>query len=514
MEGNRNTGLQMQPADAGVRPFGGEDGGGGTAAPELARIGYTDPDGGGWTPVALPAADIVAEDGATAQARMEQVRGVQEKLGDHAAAVAPSETGVHGFRFNFGEGRLEYFNPVSGGFEGMETGGGNGGGGGTTKPAPIRTYGVRIDLNNSNPYTSVTYTDDATGMVGGSDLWDLMPIFRDIRPCLFKGGKVVGYLDPNDYAQWAPTQDLTGLPAAPDITSGDAGDVMVEFPKVGWRIRTTGDNTTVQVTNEPDAGDRLFCYYAHTRETEGDRDFLYVGAYKGSVHNDRLRSISGAYPTMRFHQFLRTAAHANGAGYDQTMFYPVTLLQILYLIRFKNLDSQRAVGTGFNSRPPNATGTRPYTGGANTRGMNWGAFENWKQVKCLGVEDLWGSLNECVDGLTVLANRSIVTAFRNFNDAGEGYTNRGLTVFSQDSSSSQNWGWISRVLGDSERGFLIKEGKGSSRTFFSDNVIIMPSMVVGNLSLCYFGGSPNAGIFRLFVVRTHSTNIGGRLMYL
>ena len=48
--------------------------------------------------------------------------------------------------------------------------------------------------------------------------------------CLFKdGGVVVGYLNPNNYAQFEDG-------SAADITSGTDGDVMVEFPKMYIKI--------------------------------------------------------------------------------------------------------------------------------------------------------------------------------------------------------------------------------------------------------------------------------------
>ena len=77
-----------------------------------------------------------------------------------------------------------------------------------------QTYGVSIDLSNSNPETAVTYTDDAVGMVAGSPDWYKMSIFNKIKPCLFKNGAVVGYLNPDNFAQYADG-------SAADISSGD-----------------------------------------------------------------------------------------------------------------------------------------------------------------------------------------------------------------------------------------------------------------------------------------------------
>jgi len=50
------------------------------------------------------------------------------------------------------------------------------------------TYTVKIDNTMSNPDTCCTYMDDAVGMTKGSDDWDNMPIFADIKPCVFNEG--------------------------------------------------------------------------------------------------------------------------------------------------------------------------------------------------------------------------------------------------------------------------------------------------------------------------------------
>ena len=378
-------------------------------------------------------------------------------------------------------------------------------------PVEIRTYGVQIDYNNSNPYTSVTYINDAMGMMGGSASWDDMPIFRDIKPCLFRDGTVIGYLNPNNYAEWAPGQGLSGTP---DITSGAGGDVMVEFPKVGWRIVTEGNILTVQVTNDPNAGSLGYRYYAHTRVVEGDRGYLYVGVYKGHVLNNRLRSLSGRMPSALVTDptgpgtisDFRSVAHANGAGYEQQMFYSLMLLQVLYLIRFKNLNSQAALGQGLT-----ASTTHANTGGTNARGMNWGT-QNGEvdQVKCLGVEDLWGNMWERVDGCFSDANTNLLTAFQNFNDNGSGYTNRG---FLGQTPIGQHW--ITRVHGNSEAGFINREGGGSMTTFFSDEGGVLPSRLGASSGHRYNGG--NAGIFMFaltFEAAHEYFRMGARLTFL
>ena len=365
-------------------------------------------------------------------------------------------------------------------------------------PTKQKIYGVAIDLTNSNPKTAVTYTDDAVGMTGGAAAWDSMNIFKDIKPCVLKNGVVQYYLNPNDF-----TKKADG--SAADITSGNDGDVMIEIPKTGFLISTVGNILTVKVTDDPNNPN--FKYYAHTRKTEGDRSKLYIGAYLGwKDGSNKLRSLSGKTPTAsQTIGTFRTQAKANGSGYDLVSFYPLTLLQCLYLIKYKNLDSQTALGRGYVDGNSAATNT----GGTNQKGMFFGETTGKQQMKFLGIEDFWGNLRWWIDGLFSDSNRNIKTAFQNFNDTGSGYTDRG------QGATSDIGNYMSKPQGTSQTGFIAKEISGSASTYFCDCATLFAS------HLPSFGGhwdvGSDAGAFCLFVNFSASDShsvLGGRLMYL
>ena len=172
-------------------------------------------------------------------------------------------------------------------------------------------------------------------MTPASDEWDTL---FGVKPCLFQNGVVVGYLNPNNFAQF-----VDGSTA--DITSGNAGDVMIEFPRMGLNISTDGSNViTISVTDNPN--DSNFSYLAHTRGN-ASRDYFYLGAYKGYTLSSNLRSLSGKAPTVnQTIGIFRTQAHNNGTGYENSGFYQLTFRQALYTLKYKNLNSQVAVGMG------------------------------------------------------------------------------------------------------------------------------------------------------------------------
>ena len=362
---------------------------------------------------------------------------------------------------------------------------------------PPKIYGVRIDENNSNPASAVTYTDDAVGMTAGSSAWDSMAIFKDIKPCVLKNGVVQYYLNPNDF-----TKKADG--SAADITSGNDGDVMIEIPKTGFSITTNGNYINVKVTDNPN--NAAFKYYAHSRAAEGDRQKLYIGAYKGYTDDsNRLRSLSGKAPTTsQTIGTFRTQAQANGSGYDILSFYPLTLIQCLYLIKYKNLDSQTALGQGYTGGSAAQS-----TGATNTAGMCYGSTSTTSRIKLFGIEDFWGNVWELIDGLVTNSTRDILTATTNFNNDGTGYTNNG------QGATTDIGNYMSKPQGTTKTGFIAKEVTGSATTHFCDYAALYASCVA------LFGGSwgsgSYAGAFHLDVdysAANSSADVAARLMYL
>lgn len=372
----------------------------------------------------------------------------------------------------------------------------------------VAVYGVAIDLSNSNPGTSVTYTDDAVGFtpargnngnyVAGS-LDELYP-WNAIRPCLLKQGKVVGYLNKNDFSKFE-----NGSSA--DITSGSSGDVMIEFPHFYYKISKVGTILYVKVSNVMQDGytDWGFSYKGVIR------DKFYVGAYTGCVSGSALRSLSGAtIEGNRTIDSFRTAAQANGEGYEQMSFGKLTAIQVLYLLLFKSLDSQTALGRGYVK----ASGYHTTSGVTNTRGMNYGTNSDSSESDCIklfGMEDFWGNKNIWIDGYTTVTGVTKI-ADGNFNNSADGYIQYLRT-------SSGSYSYFKDVEGDNFLAFSPKTDGGSATTYFCDSCYIIASNADKNY-VPHFGGLYNdgtgAGAFRFkcdrSLVSAHDS-YGARLTY-
>ena len=364
-------------------------------------------------------------------------------------------------------------------------------------------YGFTINEAESNPTASVTYTDKATTFSKGSAAWDASSLFANIKPCLFKSGAVVGYLQRHDYTKFE-----NGTTA--DITSGSAGDVMVEIPKMAYYMEKSGDIITCKVlVGSVDAKtiDAKYSYLPFSRNSEGDRDKIYIGAYLGYDLSSKLRSLSGKSPTAdKTMGAFRTIAQANGTGYQQFPFYQLTLIQILYIMKYGSLNSQIALGRGYVDKNA-ATIT---TGGTNSKGFCFGETTGRQQMKIFGIEDFWGNIYQLIDGLYCDASWAILTTYNAFNDTGSGY------LFSNSSGNiAKTSGYMNKAQGGTQTGFITKTGDGSETTYYAD------ASYLGASYLPYFGGywedASYAGAFRLIVgspVSYAGATISARLCYI
>ncbi|PIC73352.1 fibronectin type III domain-containing protein [Sporosarcina sp. P17b] len=375
----------------------------------------------------------------------------------------------------------------------------------TMLPARDSKFGVKIDTTNANPESALTYIDGAVESIpaqtvitltgydsGGKPTysksfsygsWRKRFPFKDIKPCLFSNGKVVGYLDPYDFTKF---DDGT--------TSTNNGDVMIEFPKIYWKIERVG--TDVFVRYSKFQLDSSYKCLAHMRGTV-EKDFIYISAYQGYTVAGKTKSMTGVSPTNgKFTNEFRTLAKANGAGYEMVTYHQLLMLQVLFLVMFKNRDSQTALGKGlYDENLPSIRVGR--TGALDKKGMFWGdTMTTMDRVKFCGIEDLWGNLDCSLDGISVKRDGSIVVANTGFNDNYTGYD----IYPSNFIANARNHGYVSDVTGTTEVGFVAGKLNGSQTTHYADVCSVSLENNVSNIGAS-FGGEDGSsmGMFRLTV---------------
>ena len=266
---------------------------------------------------------------------------------------------------------------------------------------------------------------------------------------------------------------------------------MIAFPRHGLRISKAGDIVTVSMTDDPN--DSSFKYYAHSRGSTL-KDKFYIGAYEGSTTEEtvngekvtKLRSLSGKdIKTFGNINNNRTLAQANGApngngesGYDQIAFYPLTYLQAMYCLKYKNLTSQEVIGLENYNAISNSS-----LGASNIWGMdkkNGTTSSNTECVKLFGIEGLWGTiwswLEECYISTYSNTNIIVLTATENFNNSNTNYIIHTL------STSKLTANYITKIIGSSELGFLPSfTSNGSETTYYCDfgNMALSNSYLYG-----------------------------------
>lgn len=362
--------------------------------------------------------------------------------------------------------------------------------------SPPQIYGVKVNESDSNPLTDVIYIEDAIGTATATSTglggWENKFPFNRVRIVGFKNGEVVKEIKKEDKTKYI---DGTTVPA--DV------DVMIEIPKTYWDFTDTENGYELRIS-ESKFSETSDCYAHKVGGVE--KDFIYVGAYLGSIEAGRLRSKSGVTPTVNttLTQF-RNYAHNVGSGYQQFNWFTLSLLQILYLIAYKNLNSQNALGMGVCSA------SKTNTGGTNTKGMVFGNDNKSQQVCFLGIEDFYGNIYQWVDGMKTDGSFNVLVTpdNRNFNDNGSGFKNVGKFL------SNYSSGYTSKVVHTNEGGFFPKEFNGSATTNYSD---------WGSVSSDYFAGFGGhwadgvyVGAFRLNVSCSPSNSystLGSRLVFL
>lgn len=288
------------------------------------------------------------------------------------------------------------------------------------------TYGIQIDTSVSDPAAAVTYIDDAVGFTpltrnpssGACDYGSWQSIITDwlgVKPCLWSNGNRTTYLNPNNYA-------LTTSGTTADITSGSAGDVMVEFSKKWYRFNKSGRYLTFEVSDYDRSNDGFVTTaFLSENGSAQDRDYFYYGAYEGYNLSSRLRSLSGKTitPNVSYNDWITYASNNNAACTIETLYKRCYILGLLMLV-CKSRGIQAVVGSGRIASNSSAIAT----GTMNAQGLFYGTSDTTKGVKVFGIENFWGNMHKWMAGLVTMSTTGLlgVKKCAPYSASGSGYT--------------------------------------------------------------------------------------------
>lgn len=357
---------------------------------------------------------------------------------------------------------------------------------GTTKfvPQKLFKYSVIVDNGTDGTPSAVEYADDCVGFTPMTNIFDGATYYLDegswvdnalleyFKPCVIapEDNSPKYYLDKTNMSL------KTDGTAA--VLTGADGDVMVEVDGVlyGKFEHISSNKLKISIMNYSERG--CFCF----------NDFggvikprFYRGRYKAGVTAEdanALRSISGVAPLVsKTRAAFRTLATARGDDYHQNNIYMLFLWQAMFLLLFKDRNSQSALGNG-------------RTGADSAMNCGWSDNYGWIRgttastdgVVFLGVEDFYGNVWEWVDGIVLNALTYKLT--RNpslYNDTGSDYE---ISAASDLSNANDNGKYLVSVKGTNDLGFLPASTGGSSATYYCDYFWVNDSVQVA-----LFGGA-------------------------
>lgn len=168
--------------------------------------------------------------------------------------------------------------------------------------------------------------------------------------------------------------------------TGPEGDVMVVFLEFWYKWYKVDDNRFLYHFADHDIDGT----YIHVPES-------LVGAYKGYVSLNKLYSWSDVTPTTNVSlSDFRSYAKARGTGYQVIDFQQHCVIAMMLYAKYKTRDLQGVLGAGGATYDPTTTtGSSNATGGADTKN------ESSKYVCGLGLEGVFGGINEWVEGVEI-----------------------------------------------------------------------------------------------------------------
>ncbi len=375
-------------------------------------------------------------------------------LDEHTKAEIMTDSGAHNFRIK--NKLLEFFD------------------GKTWRNVELeRNYKIMtviITTNYSSPKAALTYFDDAKDLTPGDAAWDN---FFGHYPVLLKNGKEVGKLLPTDFSRF---EDGTPI----SVDNGEEYDVCIAFPRRGIKFEKGNGAIKISMTDHPDLFG--FEYNAH-RYNKTQKNIFYVGAYLSSLANTSdgktvMASLSNK-PVSIINTLSTAKKYANNKNALLFSYYQWLYIQCMYVFKYKNLDSQRTICSGFTAS--GNTISNLTTGITDTYGMDSALlsdeerFSGQYRSKLIGLEDIYGTMYQWLDCIISTQNQvTVYWANNEFSSIG-------------DINNSFSKGYIDGVVGTTRAGFLPNSFTGSNSTFYTDWGVVYPS------SSCIVGGDNTGG---------------------
>ena len=323
-------------------------------------------------------------------------------------------------------------------------------------------YGIRIDKNDSNPDTRVTYLYDAVGMTPaymdfatgefnyGS--WRSFCEWLNAPVMLNYDGSVAHKLDRNDQ-----TKKADGTASDIGNTAFD-GNAMSQFRRLWLKQYEDANYEYIIFSNIRYDDD---CYAWAFTDADGNvRDCMYYAMYEGNYIAPRLRSLAtGTVTTSQTGQDEIERAEANGAGWYINYHSQRDFIKYLLWMISKSTADQAKFGNG------NSGSARHLAPGTLKEAGQFFGYDSTNQaVKVFYIENFWGNYWKRMAGMIMALDGEIHTKMippypspelPGENVMPDGYTPTGVTpsgtysMYLKDAVVLNNAGFIPFATGGS-----------------------------------------------------------------
>ncbi len=356
----------------------------------------------------------------------------------------------------------------------------------TATPQAYILLGFKINKNDSNPATRITYTEMAvghtpakvnlsTGEFSYGDFGGYWFVTENKPYMVRSNGQAAYELDPDDY-----TKKKDGSASDISNTSFD-GNAMAKIPLV-WLKQWQDDNyeycniCNVQLDNTYRAD-------AFMRSDGSIMDYIWLSCFDGSLISSKVRSLKGQ-TTMNTQTGTNeiTYAKANGDLWYTRTWSQRNLINMLLLLMGRNENTQEVYGYGHYTGGSQASNLLK-TGTLSDKGQFCGYSASGRAMKVFHIENWWGNTWERIAGLMYVSGTIRTKMSPPYNTTGDGYTNTGVTM------GGTSGGYCS-VTKMTENGRLPVTTSGSETTYTCDGGWFTASQV----DYAFVGGPCNGGL--------------------
>ena len=186
----------------------------------------------------------------------------------------------------------------------------------------------------------------------------------------------------------------SGIERVEDATAG----TLVKIPKFWFKWTADGNAIKIQISNQELEGFSVSPAHSDRGDGQGERDFVYVGAY----HCDSTyKSVTGTTPAKYSRENWLTNIQSLGGEYYPMDYAMYMTIFLLYLVEYADWNSSYTIGFGANDNAG-------VNGGCDAMIYHTGTKATSRQadgqIRYRYIENLWGTIDDHLAG--VVSNRT------------------------------------------------------------------------------------------------------------